>query len=394
MKFLYRFFCLKKKGVFTVTNTKSLFETVTLGNITLDNRIGVAPMARISASFEGVATEQMVSYYTSFARGGFGLIITEGMYTDDKYSQGYFNKPGLLDGEQTQAWKKVVDSVHQAGAKMFAQIMHAGALSQGNRFVQETIGPSAVQPKGKQMEAYIGKGLYPTPREATKEEITEVINGFVNTAKRAKAAGFDGVEIHGANGYILDQFLTDYTNKRTDEYGGSTENRVRLLVEVSKAVREAVGQDFTIGIRISQGKVNDYNHKWEGKEKDAEIIFGQLGRAGLDFIHVTEYEAWQPAFPMDKSTIAANSALDNGGASLAALAKKYGGISVIANGHLEDPVKAREIVEKGEADLITLGKGALANHDWVDRVKKGEPLVEFDSEKVLRPDAKIKDFEV
>ncbi|MBG9812479.1 NADH:flavin oxidoreductase [Priestia endophytica] len=377
-----------------MAGTKLLFETVTLGNITLDNRIGVAPMARISATSEGLATNQMVSYYTSFARGGFGLIITEGIYTDDKYSQGYFNKPGLIDEEQTQAWKKVVDSVHQAGAKMFAQIMHAGALSQGNRFVQETIGPSAVRPKGKQMESYVGKGLYPTPREATKEEITEVINGFVNTAKRAKAAGFDGIEIHGANGYILDQFLTDYTNKRTDEYGGSTENRVRLLVEVSKAVREAVGQDFTIGIRISQGKVNDYNHKWGRKERDAEIIFGQLGHAGLDFIHVTEYEAWQPAFPTDESTIVTDSALDNSGASLAALAKKYGRVSVIANGHLEDPSKAREIVEKGEADLITLGKGALANHDWVNKVKNGKPLVEFDQEKVLRPNAKIKDFEV
>ncbi|MED4170210.1 NADH:flavin oxidoreductase [Priestia megaterium] len=377
-----------------MTDLKLLFKNVTLGNIKLNNRIGVAPMARTSATFEGVATNQMVSYYTSFARGGFGLIITEAIYTDDKHSQGYFNNPGLINEEQTQAWKKVVDSVHQAGAKIFAQIMHAGALSQGNRFIQETIGPSAVQPKGKQMELYEGKGLYRTPREATKEDIAEVINGFVNTAKHAKAAGFDGVEIHGANGYLLDQFLTDYTNKRTDEYGGSTENRVRLLVEVSKAVREAVGEHFTSGIRISQGKVNDYNHKWAGKEKDAEIIFGQLGHAGLDFIHITEYEAWQPAFPKVEETIGTNSGLDNSDLSLAALAKKYGEVCVIANGHLEDPVKAKEIIEKEEADIITLGKGALANHDWVNKVKKGEPLAKFDEEKVLRPDVKIKDFEV
>ncbi|MBD8848432.1 NADH:flavin oxidoreductase [Priestia megaterium] len=377
-----------------MTDPKLLFKTVTLGNITLNNRIGVAPMARVSATFEGLATTQMVSYYKSFARGGFGLIITEAIYTDDKYSQGYLNNPGLINEEQTRAWKKVVDSVHQAGAKIFAQIMHVGALSQGNRFIQETIGPSAVQPKGKQMEFYEGKGLYRIPREATQQELSEVINGFVNTAKRAKTAGFDGVEIHGANGYLLDQFLTDYTNRRIDEYGGSTENRVRLLVEVSKAVREAVGQDFTIGIRISQGKVNDYNYKWAGKEKDAEIIFSQLGSAGLDFIHVTEYEAWQPAFPKDEETIITNSGLDNSDLSLAALAKKYGKVCVIANGHLEDPVKAKEIIEKGEADIITLGKGALANHDWVNKVKNGEPLAKFDEEKVLRPDVKIKDFEV
>jgi 2,4-dienoyl-CoA reductase-like NADH-dependent reductase (Old Yellow Enzyme family) len=166
------------------------------------------------------------------------------------------------------------------------------------------------------------------------------------------------------------------------------------LVEVSKAVREAVGEHFTIGIRISQGKVNDYNHKWAGKEKDAEIIFGQLGHADLDFIHITEYEAWQPAFPKDEETIGTNSGLDNGDLSLAALAKKYGEVYVIANGHLEDPVKAKEIIEKGEADIITLGKGALANHDWVNKVKNGEPLTKFDEEKVLRPDVKIKDFEV
>ncbi|MGF9947359.1 NADH:flavin oxidoreductase, partial [Priestia megaterium] len=162
----------------------------------------------------------------------------------------------------------------------------------------------------------------------------------------------------------------------------------------SKAVREAVGEHFTIGIRISQGKVNDYNHKWAGKEKDAEIIFGQLGHAGLDFIHITEYEAWQPAFPKIEETIGTNSGLDNSDLSLAALAKKYGKVCVIANGHLEDPIKAREIIENREADIITLGKGALANHDWVNKVKKGEPLAKFDEEKVLRPDVKIKNFEV
>lgn len=163
-------------------------------------------------------------------------------------------------------------------------------------------------------------------------------------------------------------------------YGGSTENRVRLLVEVSKAIREAVGKDFTIGIRISQAKVNDYTHKWAGKEQDAEIIFSQLGQAGLDYIHVTEYEAWKPAF-------------DTSEASLASLAKKYGNIPVIANGHLEDPESARKIIENGEADVVTLGKGALANHDWVNKVKNGEPLAEFKPGEVLRPNAKIKEFE-
>ncbi|WP_220273451.1 oxidoreductase [Pontibacter diazotrophicus] len=128
----------------------------------------------------------------------------------------------------------------------------------------------------------------------------------------AREAGFDGVEIHGANGYVLDQFLTDYTNRREDVYGGGTENRVRLLVETAQACREAVGEGFLVGIRISQSKVNDYTHKWAGGKEDDEVIFSALGQAGLDFIHVTEYHADQPAFK-------------EGGPTLAALAKKHGG---------------------------------------------------------------------
>jgi 2,4-dienoyl-CoA reductase-like NADH-dependent reductase (Old Yellow Enzyme family) len=376
-----------------MTDKKILFETVKLGNVTLDNRVGVAPMTRTSATHEGLATAQMVSYYTKFTRGGFGLIITEGVYPDDKYSQGYLDQPGIINNEQVQAWRKVTNSVHKEGGKIFIQLMHAGALSQGNRFNKQTLGPSPVQPKGEKLSIYGGEGSFPVPKEATKEDIAKVIEGFVKSAVRAKEADFDGVEIHGANGYILDQFLTNYTNERMDEYGGSTKNRVRLLVEVSKAVREAVGNEFTIGIRISQGKVNDYQHKWAGKEKDAEIIFGQLGSAGLDYIHVTEYEAWQPAFSEGEGTVATESAFGDHGASLATLAKKYGGLPVLANGHLEDPARAQEIIEKGEADVVTIGRGALANGDWVKKVKNGKPLEEFVPEKVLSPDAKIKDFE-
>lgn len=357
-----------------------LFDSVTLGRIALKNRMAVAPMTRISATSAGLATEQMLSYYASFAQGGFGLIITEGLYTDDKHSPGYIFQPGIINADQQHAWQKVVDAVHQAGAKIIAQIMHAGALVHGNPFDRDSIAPSAVQPKGQKSEIYEGNGPYPFPRAATKAEIDEVIVGFVMAAKRVKAAGFDGIEIHGANGYLLDEFLTDYTNQRTDEYGGSTENRVRLLVEVSRAVRTEVGGDFTIGIRLSQAKVNDFTHKWAGRERDAEVIFGQLGQAGLDFIHVSEHQAWSPAF--DGST-----------ASLAALAKKYGKIAVIANGQLDDPARASGLINDGHADMVALGKGALANHDWVNRVEEGKALEDFDTERVLQPNAKIKEFE-
>ncbi|UOQ91511.1 NADH:flavin oxidoreductase [Halobacillus shinanisalinarum] len=371
----------------------NLFNPIELGSTKLENRIGVAPMTRTSGTSEGLVTDQMVSYYSKFARGGFGLIITEGVYPDNKYSQGYFNQPGIIDAEQVNAWKRVTDAVHQEGGQIIVQLMHAGALSQGNRFTTGSLGPSSVQPKGEQMNFYGGEGAFPLPKEASKKDIEEIVKGFVDASKRAKDAGFDGIEIHGANGYILDQFLTDYTNQRTDEYGGSTENRVRLSVEVSKAVRETVGQDFTVGIRISQGKVNDFSHKWANKGKDAEIIFSQLGDAGLDYIHVTEYEAWQPAFPEGEGTEATDSAFGDGGPTLAGLAKKYGKLLVIANGGLHDPEKAKEIIENGDADVVTLARGALANRDWVKKVKNNESLKEFEPEKVLSPDAKIKGFE-
>jgi 2,4-dienoyl-CoA reductase-like NADH-dependent reductase (Old Yellow Enzyme family) len=374
-------------------SSKNLFETVKLGSTVLSNRVGVAPMTRTSATYEGIATDEMLTYYTKFARGGFDLIITEGVYTDDKYSQGYLNQPGIINEEQTYAWKKITDSLHQEGSKIFIQLMHAGAISQGNRFMKETAGASVVQPKGKQMKFYGGDGLFPIPKELSKEDIAEVVKGFAQAAKHAKEAGFDGVEIHGANGYLLDQFLTDYTNQRKDEYGGPTVNRVRLLVETSRAVREAVGKDFTVGIRISQGKVNDYFHKWADKEKDAEIIFGNLSQTGLDFIHVTEFEAWQPAFSNVEKTNATDSTIEDG-PTLAALAKKYSQLPVISNGSLHDPIKAISMIEKGETDVITLGRGALANHDWVNKVKNSEPLEEFVSEKTLTPNAKIKKFEI
>lgn len=364
-----------------MTATKTLFDAVTVGNIVLTNRVSVAPMTRISATPGGLATDQMAAYYASFAQGGFGLVITEGLYTDDRHSPGYIHQPGIINDEQEHAWKQVVDAVHQAGAKIIAQIMHSGALVHGNPFGKDSIAPSAVQPKGGKSATYEGSGPYPLPRAASKEDIADVIAGFVAAARRVKSAGFDGIEIHGANGYLLDQFLTDYTNQRTDEYGGSTENRVRFPVEVSRAIREEVGDDFTVGIRISQAKVNDFTHKWAGKERDAEVIFGQLGQAGLDFIHVTEYEAWKPAF-------------DGGDASLAALAKQYGKLPVIANGYLEDPARALEMIQSGQADVVALGKGALANHDWVNKVRSGEALAAFDAEQMLSPNAKLKEFEV
>ncbi|MFI7581180.1 oxidoreductase [Kocuria kalidii] len=357
-----------------------LWSPVEIGPIRLENRVALAPMTRISATEEGRATDRMVSYYEGFARGGFGLLITEGIYPDAAHGQGYRFQPGIATDEQAQAWAEVVDAVHAAGAKIFAQLMHAGSQAQGNRFVDSTIGPSAVAPKGEQLGFYRGEGPYPVPAEITAQQMAEVRQAFVAAALRAKDAGFDGVEIHGANGYLLDQFLTDYLNLRTDEYGGSPENRVRFAAEICRAVRDAVGPDTAVGIRISQAKVSDHDHRWSGGLDEAEVIFSTLGATGIDFVHTTEYRATAPAFGDE-------------GLSLAALAEQYSGLPVIANGHLDNPETAASMLQDGAADVVALGKAALANRDWPQRVRRGQPLAELDGS-LLAPLADVKDWEL
>lgn len=357
-----------------------LFDRFALAGLELKNRIAVAPMTRTSASREGIPNEAMLNYYTRYAEGDFGLIISEGTYTDKAYSQGYEGQPGITDEAQIGGWRKITEAAHRAGARMFCQLMHAGALSQGNIHREETVAPSAVRPVGEQLTFYGGSGPYPLPREMTLGEIAEAIAGFAAAAVNARDAGFDGVEIHGANGYLLDQFLTTYTNQRTDEYGGGVGRRIVFAARVIQAVRKAVGPDFPVGIRLSQSKVNDYDYKWPGGEHDAQIIFGATAEASADFIHVTEYQVFRPAFSDE-------------GPTLAALAKNCGRLPVIANGGVNDPGLAEELIARGEMDVIAIGKAALANKDWPQKVASGRPLEEFRPEAFFVPDARIKEFE-
>lgn len=360
---------------------ESLFTTTTIGGVGLAHRVALAPMTRVSATAEGLPTDRMRTYYRLFAEGGFALLITEGLYTDEQASQGYLYQPGIANSAQAQAWRRVVDGVHAGGAKIFAQLMHAGSQSQGNVHIAGTWGPSAIRPKGEQAANYRGSGPYRNPEEMTTEQIRQVRAGFIRAAQLARDAGFDGVEIHGANGYLVDEFLTDYLNTRTDEYGGSIANRVRLAAELCRDVASVVGPDIATGIRISQGKVSDYRHKWSGGEDDAAAIFSTLGETGIDYIHTTEYRALAPAF-------------GDGGKTLAELAKQYSGLSIIVNGHLDDPRDAAGVVESGTADVVTLAKSALANRDWPQRVRTGQPLVSEPPAELFGPVADIKDSEV
>jgi 2,4-dienoyl-CoA reductase-like NADH-dependent reductase (Old Yellow Enzyme family) len=363
-----------------ITSSKKILTTFDIGDLKLKNRLAVAPMTRISASEYGTASETMARYYERFAKGGFGLVITEGIYTDQKFAQGYPFQPGITDSEQALAWRVITDRVHGHQGAIFAQLMHAGALTQGNRFQDKSFAPSAVRPKGQQMEFYYGKGQFAVPEAMTDEDIADAIEGFAQAAKLAvSSAGFDGVEIHGANGYLLDQFLTDYTNQRTDRWGGNIRNRLALTLEVINAVR-AVAGNTPVGIRISQGKVNDYEHKWAEGEAAAEAIFGSLADAGVDYIHVTEFEAWKPAFNGSDS-------------SLISLARRYAAtVPLLANGGLHVPQHAEQALNDG-ADIIVLGKGALANPDYPNRMAENQLFNDFDAS-ILGPIANIKDSEL
>lgn len=361
-------------------SAETIFTSFDIKSVDLANRLAVAPMTRVSATENGLATERMVAYYRRFAKGGFGLLMSEGIYPDRLYSQGYAYQPGISDDEQAQAWKPVVSAVHEHGAKIFAQLMHAGALSQANIFKDKTLGPSAELPKGEQMGFYRGVGQYPIPLEATEEDISDAIAGFGQAARRALTiSGFDGIEIHGANGYLLDQFFTEYTNKRADRWGGDIRKRLNLTLAVLKEVKSVSGEK-PVGVRISQGKVNDFTHKWTEGEAGAEAVFGALADAGAAYIHVTEFEAWKPAF-------------EGGGDSLVKLARRYAkGVPIIANGSVTQLADAQKVVEEG-ADIVALGKAALANPDWPNKVKGRASLTQFDFS-LLQPIAHVKDEEL
>ncbi|WP_372663408.1 NADH:flavin oxidoreductase [Cohnella sp.] len=361
-----------------MSSYSKLMSTFQLGSLQLPNRAALSPMTRTSAEPNGLANDRMASYYTRFAKGGFGLIITEGLYSDSINSQSYINQPGIANDDQAESWRPVVNSVHHEGGRIIAQLMHAGALVQHDRFMP--IAPSAVKPVGTMLVDHGGSGEFAVPRSMTISEIRQVIDNYALAALRAKQVGFDGVEVHAANGYLLDQFITDYTNLRTDEYGGSTKRRIRIVVEVLEAIRAAVGPDFTVGVRISQGKVNDFYHKWANGIDDAQIIFEKLSTASPTYIHTTEYKAFASAFA-------------DGDLTLAKLAVKYGRLPVIANGKLGEPETAEQLLTAGDANLVAIGTSALANPDWVNKAKDGIALYSFDHQ-FLHPMATLREDEV
>lgn len=341
----------------------------------INNRFLVAPMTRVSADLQGIPTAEMLDYYTAFAEGGFGGIITEGIYTDALYSQSYPNQPGIVNDLQIEGWQKITSNVKKNGTIIIAQLMHAGSISQ---MLSTTKAPSVIVPLGQKLPHYGGgSGAFPIPEAMTQEDIQNVIDGFIQSSLNAVKAGFNGVELHGANGYLLDQFITPYLNLRNDRYGGTIENRLRIVLEIIHKIREIVPKDFIVGLRISEGKVNNLSYRWEGGSQAAKEILTEIKKAPIDYLHVAaEHYGWKAESRYDDGT------------SLTGLAKILLNLPVIANGGLHDLTLSQSLLDTQQADLLAIGKYALSNPDFVQNVKNQIELLPF-HKKALYPNPSL-----
>jgi N-ethylmaleimide reductase len=335
------------------TATK-LFEPYKLGPLTLPNRLVMAPLTRNRALAGLVPNPLAVEYYSQ--RASAGLLVSEATQVSQQ-GQGYQDTPGIYSQAQVAGWRKVTDRVHERGGRIFLQLWHVGRIShvslQENN--QAPVAPSAIRAKGK---TFVGGTFADVsePRELALEEIPGIIESFKKGAANALAAGFDGVEVHGANGYLLEQFAKDGTNKRTDGYGGGIENRAKLMLEVAKAVAAEAGSERT-GIRISPvTPANDISDS--DPQPLYDYIVDQLDALKLVYIHLVEGATGGPRdiAPFDYGS----------------LRKRFSGAYIANNGYDFD--LANKVLSANEADLIAFGKPFLANPDLVERLKRGAPL--------------------
>lgn len=352
-------------------SAKNLFDEVKVGRLTLKNRLLMNPMTRSRADEHGVASALMVEYYRQRATAG--LIVTEGIAPSPN-GKGYARIPGLWNQAQTESWKPITAAVHAQGGHIFAQFMHTGRVSHPANMIEGgvVVAPSAVPLTGAQMYTdAAGMQDYPVPSALDAAGLESTKAEFVNAAKNAVAAGFDGIELHAANGYLLEEFLSPHTNTRTDGYGGSPERRIRFVVEVAKAAAEAIGAD-RVGIRLSPYGVASGMQPYPELEQEYLLLLKELAAIGLVYVHVADHQGQgAPEVPL---------------AFKQALRKAWNGVFVIGGSF--DQAKAQKAVEDGLIDLAGLGRAFLANPDLVERFKKGLALNQPDHKTFFTPGAK------
>jgi len=348
---------------------QKLFEPATLGSLTLQNHVVMAPMTRSRALSQAAPNEMVATYYAQRATAG--LIITEGT-SPSPNGLGYARIPGLYSPEQIAGWKLTTDVVHEKGGAIFAQLMHTGRISHPANMPEgaEIVAPSAIAAKGDMWTDSQGMQPQPTPRELTTEEVKAAVQEYIQAVKNAIDAGFDGVELHGANGYLIEQFLHPSANQRTDEYGGSDENRARFLLEIAQGAVDAIGKD-KVGVRLSPYGIAGDLENYDGIDTFYTYLATELHRIGLVYIHLVDHSGMgAPAVPASVVN---------------AIREAFTGTLILSGSY--DAPRAEEVLESGLADLVAFGRPFIANPDLVERLKTGAGLAQPDPATFYAPGA-------
>jgi len=333
-----------------------LFSPFTIKHVTLRNRLGVAPITRMSSVADSIPRQDVLDFLVRRAENGAAIVYSEAIVTDYESAQGYPSQARLTTQRQLDAWARVTEKIRKAGAVSVMQMFHCGRMAWPEvNPAGRSMAPSAITPL--QTNPLTGQP-YPLPDVMSRFDIEHVIHGFVETAKGAVAAGFDGIEIHGAHGYLINQFLSSYSNRRDDDYGGSVERRCRFAVEVIRAVRAVVPSDRLLLFRISNWGVADMKVSlFESAAEWLEVI-GRLDREALDALSVSTYDFRRPAFETDLT--------------MAALTRQATQLPLLICGRIFDRASAEAALEN--ADIALSAKSILLNPDWVADVRAGRTL--------------------
>lgn len=342
---------------------KKLLMPFTNGALQLKNHVVMAPMTR-SRALNNLPNELMATYYKQ--RSGAGLIITEGTSPSPE-GLGYPRIPGIFSEAQVEGWKTVTKAVHEGGSKIFLQLMHTGRIAHIDNLPEgyQPVGMSSIKAAGEIYTDTKGAQEHSTPVALDIAGIENVINGFVKAAQNAVAAGFDGIELHGANGYLLEQSLNPHINNRTDDYGGTIENRSRLTLQIAEKIAAAIGKE-KVGIRFSPFSTLSDMPAYDEAEVHQTYAYlaSELNRMGIAYIHISD----NPAIPA-KTHQAIRAAFTN--------------ILIYCNGLTPETAEAK--LQDGSADLVAFGRSFLANPDFIKRMEKNEPLNEVDYATLYTP---------
>lgn len=346
-----------------------LLNSYNLKGLKLNNRVIMAPLTRARAT-DNIPNDLMVTYYSQRAQAG--LIISEGTAPSPN-GLGYARIPGIYTDQQVEGWKKITEAVHKEGGKIFLQIMHTGRVSHKDNMEEkaEILAPSAIALKGEMYTDQNGPQPYPVPKEMTKEDIRQAQEEFVRAALNAIKAGFDGVEIHAANGYLADQFLNTASNKRIDEYGGSKENRSRFTLQIVEKVTNAIGSE-QVGVRLSPYSAFNGTEIFDGMDEHFLYLTEQLNQFNLAYLHL-----------VDNSALGSPNVPES---IFSKIRKKFEGTLIRNGGYTKE--EAEKSISNDKTDLVSFGRSFIANPDLIYRFENDIVLNEPDSETFYTPGEK------